>query len=74
MKPLALFGSPHNALVYVFLSHMRMPVCMHMLPLHSIFESRCEGIKGGTKRIVLQEHAAFYLFIDPVPHSVHSAQ
>lgn len=39
MKPLALFGKPHSALVYVFESHMHMSLHMLMLypglrPLH----------------------------------------
>lgn len=32
MKPLALFGKPHSALVYVFVSHMHMS--LHMLMLY----------------------------------------
>lgn len=42
MKPLALFGTPHNALVYVFVSDMNMSVHMHMFVLHSSLEPLCE--------------------------------
>lgn len=55
MKPLALFGTPHNALVYVFVSHIHVSVHMHMLVLHSSSGSLCEALKRGTERIILQK-------------------
>lgn len=53
MKPLALFGTPHYALVYVFVSHIHMSV--HMLVLHCSSGSLCEDLKRGTEQIVFQK-------------------
>lgn len=65
MKPLALFGIPHNALVYVFVSYMHMCVYMHM----SVFHSSLGSVREGLKRSSWMNHTAktslFYLFIDP---------
>lgn len=39
MKPLAPFGTPHNALVYVSVSHMHMPAfdaCAAASPLRGV--------------------------------------
>lgn len=66
MKPLALFGTPHNALVYVFASHMHMSALMHMLALHSGY---VKILKEAQSEIISQQKKTFslYLLVDPGP-------
>lgn len=59
MKPLALFGIPHNALVYAFVSYMHMSVHMHVLELHSSLGPQCEDIIRGIEGIILEKHSTF---------------
>lgn len=75
MKPLGLFGTPHNALVYVFVSHVHMSARMHMFSLHPSSGPLCQDLKLGTE----QKNVHFCLLVDPARrsprrHSAHSAQ
>lgn len=64
MKPLALFGKPHSALVYVFESHMHMS--LHMLMLYSSSRPLCVDVSLDPRaHNAAQKDFHVYLFTDP---------